>query len=237
MKVVRLPSSLGPSDPGRAIAPTAPGGEPPSGALVFDIDGTLYSNAEYMRFQEDVLVEALARERGERIDATRAVIDRMRSERQAAGLGKTSLGRLFAELGVGVETSVRWRIELIDPQEWLDPDPRLAAVLAELATRYALAAVTNNPRAVGERGLEALGVRSRFGVVVGLDDTMASKPAAEPFVRAARLLGLPLGRCISVGDRYDVDIAPALAVGMGAILVDGVEDVYELPRTLNREGS
>ncbi|MDR2796887.1 MAG: HAD family hydrolase, partial [Treponema sp.] len=32
----------------------------------------------------------------------------------------------------------------------------------------------------------------------------------------------------SVGDRYDMDIALPLSLGMGGILVDGVEDVYHL---------
>jgi phosphoglycolate phosphatase/putative hydrolase of the HAD superfamily len=203
------------------------------GAFIFDIDGTLYTNQVYIDFQESVLVERLARERGEKPEATGALLGRMREDRAAAGLGRTSLGMLFAELGVGIETSVRWRIELIDPREWLKADLRLDDTLAELASRCALAAVTNNPRSVGEKGLEALGVRSRFRAVVGLDDTMASKPAPEPFLLAAGLLGVPPERCVSVGDRREVDLDPALALGMGAILVDGVADVYTLPALLD----
>jgi phosphoglycolate phosphatase/putative hydrolase of the HAD superfamily len=32
-----------------------------------------------------------------------------------------------------------------------------------------------------------------------------------------------------VGDRYDIDITLPLELGMGGVLVDGVEDVYRLP--------
>jgi phosphoglycolate phosphatase/putative hydrolase of the HAD superfamily len=32
-----------------------------------------------------------------------------------------------------------------------------------------------------------------------------------------------------VGDRYDIDIAIPLELGMGGILVDGVEDTCHLP--------
>ena len=39
---------------------------------------------------------------------------------------------------------------------------------------------------------------------------------------------------LSVGDRYDIDIALPLELGMGGILVDGVEDVYRLPEILAR---
>jgi FMN phosphatase YigB (HAD superfamily) len=201
-------------------------------ALLFDLDGTLYTNAGYAAFQEEVLVARLARERGEGLEATRALIMRMRAEREAAGLGRTSLGRLFGALGIGHETSVAWRVEGIEPRDWLGPDRRLDASLAELAERYALAVVTNNPRAVGEKSLQALGVRARFLAVVGLDDSLVSKPAPEPFLRAAALLGAEPGRCVSVGDRYDVDLVPALELGMGAILVEGVEEVYGLPSLL-----
>lgn len=202
-------------------------------AIIFDLDGTLYTNPSYMRFQEDILIERLARERGEPLQTTRALLAGMRAEREASGLGRTSMGRLFAELGIDIETSVLWRAELIEPRDWLEPDPVLDGTLGLLGRRYALAVVTNNPRSIGEKGLEALGVRRRISTLVGLDDTMMSKPAPEPFRAAARLLGVVPERCISVGDREDVDLSPALALDMGAILVSGVEDVYSLPEILD----
>jgi phosphoglycolate phosphatase/putative hydrolase of the HAD superfamily len=48
-------------------------------------------------------------------------------------------------------------------------------------------------------------------------------------MRAAILCGAMPETCVSVGDRYDIDIALPLELGMGGILVDGVEDVYTLP--------
>ncbi|MFZ4617547.1 MAG: HAD hydrolase-like protein [Rectinemataceae bacterium] len=41
-------------------------------------------------------------------------------------------------------------------------------------------------------------------------------------------LGLDASSCISIGDRMDVDIEPALALGAGGILVEGVLEVYKL---------
>jgi phosphoglycolate phosphatase/putative hydrolase of the HAD superfamily len=40
------------------------------------------------------------------------------------------------------------------------------------------------------------------------------------------LLGVPPESCVSIGDRYDIDIATPLEMGMGGVLVTGVEDVY-----------
>ena len=135
------------------------GAEP--AALIFDLDGTLYSDPEYAAFQEDVLVARLGRELGLTLAAAAARIEALRTERSNAGLGKTSLGRLFAELGIDIATSVRWREECIEPAEWLHRDARLDRALGLLSERYALALATNNPRLVGEKSLKALGVRSQ----------------------------------------------------------------------------
>ena len=78
----------------------------------------------------------------------------------------------------------------------------------------------------------ALGVADLIEVLVGLDTCNLSKPAKEPFERAAGEAGVSPKNIISVGDRYDLDIAPALELGMGGVLVRGVEDVYKLPSLL-----
>jgi phosphoglycolate phosphatase/putative hydrolase of the HAD superfamily len=206
---------------------------PPSArALLLDFDSTLYTNPAYASFQNEVLIARLARERGESVGRTKARLDELKSQAKAAGAGATSLGNLFLELGVPIETSVAWREELIEPAAWLKPDPALAEAIVRLGRRFALAIVTNNPASVGRKGLEALGLTGLMSCVVGLDDTLRSKPDTAPYALAAKRLNVAAPDCVSVGDRYDVDLAPALALGMGAILVDGVEDVRELPAYL-----
>jgi len=202
-------------------------------ALIFDLDSTLYEHREYALFQSRVLIERLARERGEPFHAIEAEIEGIRAARLAAGLGATSLGNIFLELGVDIKTSVRWRIEAIEPSVWLEVDPKLRAALEFLTKHYSLALVTNNPRIVGEKSLRTLGVRDLFAQVIGLDDTMRSKPDAAPFTLATVRLGLPAAAFVSIGDREEVDLLPARGLGMGAILIEAVADVYKLPEALN----
>ena len=211
----------------RALPPNAE-------ALIFDFDGTLYTNAAYARYQEDCQVARLARHLGIAEAEAIARLEAAREARRAAGLPKTSLARHFLSFGVDMDSIVRWRVEEIRPSEWVGPDPALDRTLETLARRFRLVLLTNNPREVGRAGVAALGVAARFEAVIGLDDTFESKPAPEPFLAAAAALGLPPGACVSIGDRMDVDLEPALALGMGAILVDGVEDVYALPELLAR---
>lgn len=204
--------------------------------LAFDIDKTLYDHDHYARRQVEVLIERLAHERGETLAETRHAILAWQKEYEAANDGaRQSLGNTFAALGVPMETSVAWREELIHPKHFLDRDEYLQRAVEELGREYRLIAVTNNPVRVGRETLEALGVSRFFEHLVGLDSTFRSKPDPAAFRHAIELLGCEPSRAVSVGDRYEVDIAPALSLGMGGILVKGVNDVYSLPRVLAEE--
>ncbi|MFW6289020.1 MAG: HAD family hydrolase [Spirochaetota bacterium] len=204
--------------------------------LAFDIDKTLYNNDYYAKNQIDLLIERFAQERSETIADARRAILRWQEDYAAANDGaRQSLGNTFAALGVPIETSVAWREELIRPEHFLQPDEYLGRALEELAREYRIVAVTNNPVRVGRATLEALGVGRYFPHVVGLDSTLRSKPDPATFRHAAEVLRCQPEAAVSIGDRYEVDIVPALSVGMGGILVDGVHDVYSLPRALASE--
>jgi len=204
--------------------------------LAFDIDKTLYNNDYYSKHQIDLLIERFAKERSEPIaDARRAVL-RWQEDYAAANEGaRQSLGNTFAALGVPIETSVAWREELIHPEHFLQADEHLGRALEELGREYRIVAVTNNPVRVGRATLEALGVGRYFPHVVGLDSTLRSKPDPAAFRHAAEVLKCAPEAVVSIGDRYRVDIVPALSLGMGGILVDGVHDIYSLPRALASE--
>lgn len=201
--------------------------------LIFDIDKTLYDDPVYADLQISLLIDRLAAEWGKTVAETQQEIDAWRERYAAMHDGKKqSLGNTFAGLGIPIETSVRWREELLRPQDHLKVDPKLAGALRSLARKFGLIAVTNNPRSVGVDSIAALGVDPFITDVVGLDTTWRSKPASEPFAEAARRLGVGTKQVVSVGDRYDVDVAPALSIGMGGILVSSVSEVYQLPQLL-----
>lgn len=201
--------------------------------IVFDIDGTLYTNHAYAVGQIRVLIERLAELRGVDADAMEAEVEAYRTRWSAEHEGKKlSLGNAFVVFGVSIEESVRWREELIEPEAFLGADPRLRETLSAFGPGVAFSAVTNNPATIGKRTLACLGVGDLFSVVVGLDTFGVSKPHRAPFERAAEAMGREPRHCLAVGDRYDLDIAPARELGMGGALVSGVEDVYALPAAL-----
>jgi phosphoglycolate phosphatase/putative hydrolase of the HAD superfamily len=206
------------------------------------MDGTLYSHAAYLASQTELPLRRLARVRGKSYEAMKAEFDEYRAawereHRGRKGEEKISMGNAFTAFGVSIEENVRWREELCRPELYLREDPRLREALLRLsgegaAPVFLLALVTNNPVSVARRSLRCLGVEDCFPVIIGLDTFMVSKPHPLPFRRAAESLGLSPESCASIGDRLEIDIALPLEMGMGGILVDGVEDVYALPGIL-----
>lgn len=205
---------------------------PRADTLIFDIDGTLYSNRAYAAHQESSQVRRLAMARGLTEDRAAGMLAEARAGRKRMGLPATSMGNLFLGFGIDMASIVRWREEEIRPRDWLVPDAALRDALGKLGRDYRLLALTNNPRKVGLESLEALGVSGLFSGLMGLDDTGESKPSSRPFAVLCERMEADPSVCISVGDRLDVDIEPALALGMGGILVDGVRDLYALPGIL-----
>ena len=198
-------------------------------AILFDMDCTLYTNSEYARSQIDLPIERLAQLKGKTFNEMNAGIARWREAWAAEHGRQISLGNAFAAFGVSIAESVRWREELYRPEAYLAADTKLRAALEALAAKFRLAVVTNNPVSIAGRTLAVLGVRDLFAAIVGLDTCGVSKPHQAPFRTAAERCGAALADCVSVGDRYDIDIALPLEMGMGGVLVDGVEDVYRLP--------
>jgi putative hydrolase of the HAD superfamily len=99
------------------------------------------------------------------------------------------------------------------------------ALLERLARRHRLAVVSNfdyTPTALGI--LEAAGVRDLFDAVVVSDEVGWRKPRADIFAEAIRRTGAEARATLFVGDRADIDVAGAHAMGMGAAWINPARD-------------
>jgi phosphoglycolate phosphatase/putative hydrolase of the HAD superfamily len=209
-------------------------------ALIFDMDLTLYSHPEYGKTQIDNLVAIVGKNRGWSADRATSEIETARKSWAASHDGKKpSLSNIILSWGFTMEDNVRWREEAYKPEKFLRKDTRLRETLLALAD-FSLGIVTNNPISIAKRTLASLGVEDCFSVLVGLDTCMIPKPHELPFIRIMELFKaeqknatqVSPGTCVSIGDRYEIDLEIPMEMGMGGILVDGVEDVYSLPELL-----
>jgi putative hydrolase of the HAD superfamily len=94
-------------------------------------------------------------------------------------------------------------------------------LLERLARRHRLAVVSNfdyTPTALSI--LDAAGVRGLFAAVVVSDEVGWRKPRADIFAEAVRRTGVDARATLFVGDRADIDVAGACAMGMGAAWIN-----------------
>jgi HAD superfamily hydrolase (TIGR01509 family) len=192
---------------------TAPAGP---AAVLWDMDGTLVDSERLW----DVSLAELTRHLG-------GTLSRATRERMVGMSLETSVRMAFAEAGRDPDAS-----SLVGAGEWLmtrtgelfaaelDWCPgALDAVRAVRADGWATALVTSTHRKLAERALDRIG-RQHFDVVVCGDEVPATKPAPDPYLRAAALLEVAARDCVAVEDS-PAGSASALAAGCAVIVVAG----------------
>ncbi|MFI5775665.1 HAD family hydrolase [Nocardia sp. NPDC051570] len=178
------------------------------------MDGTLLDSEKLW----DIAMRELSVELGgEMTDATRhaligaAAPDALRIT--FAGLGIEPTATQLDAAGDWMERRV---VGLMSgPIPWR-PGAREALAMVR-AAGLASGLVTNTKRSVTELCLETLG-REHFDITVCGDEVDRGKPAPDPYLRGARLLGLAPERCVAVEDSPTGSLAAA-AAGCAVLVV------------------
>lgn len=203
--------------------------------VLFDVDGTLVDYGLAMRA---AFAAAAARcsvitgraVTGEDIRETRARVvgDPLWQRRIPTEQRRETMWRLLAERGVAAVT-LHAAIEavLFDYQEARDRAltvfPDVVETLNVLRARgLTLVAASNGDVDLGRVGIGAHIASTHYAADLGV-----AKPAPRFFALAIERLGIEAGRAVMVGDRVDNDYAPAIAVGMAAVVIDRAARVIE----------
>ena len=101
------------------------------------------------------------------------------------------------------------------------------ALVGELAERYRLAVVSSSGRMEIEPLLEEAGIRDCLGTVVCGDDVERHKPAPDPYLLAARQLGI--GQALVVEDS-DAGCASGRAAGFDVLRVSSALETARMVR-------
>ena len=97
--------------------------------------------------------------------------------------------------------------------------PGVEAALDRLASDgHLLAVCTNKPEALAETLLRELGIRDRFGAMIGADTLPVRKPDPRPYRAAVEAAGGQVGQSFLVGDT-ETDRKTAAAAGVKVALV------------------
>jgi putative hydrolase of the HAD superfamily len=187
-------------------------------AVIFDLDDTLFPQADFLRGAWGSVAEAGARlglNRNQFLLALRTICA------EGSDRGRI-IDRALAALGaedVPVEPLVAAFRAHRPPR--LTPYPGAADAVVDMRARLPVALVSDGDPPGQRAKLDALGLADAFDVVVLSDELgrLWRKPEPRPFLHAARLLGVRPADVVVIGDRPDKDVAGAHRAGMRAIRV------------------
>jgi FMN phosphatase YigB (HAD superfamily) len=199
-------------------------------AVLFDVDGTLYSQHRLRVFMAVELARAALRAPGRLSDTLRIItaFRRIREDLRRIGVAPAPLDDLqFTRTAdaLGIEAAVVRQV--IDDWIFTRPLPYLRfarrtglrEVLAALQRqRLRIGALSDYP---AEAKLEALGVAPHFSLRLCTTDSSinAFKPHPRGFLLACEQWGLNPQEVLYVGDRPEIDGAGAAAAGTRCVIV------------------
>ncbi len=227
-------------------------------AITFDLDDTLWDNAGVMERTEHGhyrwLLAALGARQSARSEPPLALGEA--ALQQADGLADYLVRRqrLAVEVperrgdftwlrlraleeqleacGLDRSAAVEWAAAAMNEFHHLrlqvTPHPEADALLAALAGRYRLAAITN-----GNIQLARQPLAHHFPVAIAAGEILAPKPDPRAFLTALDRLQTRPEHAMHVGDSWEEDILPANALGMRAAWVSARDD-RPLPADVER---
>lgn len=198
-------------------------------AVVFDCDGTIIDTEPISR---DVLREVLPRYGYEPTDADFAAIVGHPSHATYAYLSQRADLPPMDEFRAELHRHWRGHIDA-----GLRPFPDAVETIRRLVDGGVPVAVTSSSsRRHVRRSLQAAGVLDLVVAHLGSDDVTDHKPHPEPYLAAARAMGVDPGRCSAVEDTA-TGVASAKAAGMFTVAVVrevGPDHLREADRIVDR---
>ena len=204
-------------------------------ALVFDLDGTLYTSAplgrEILLSAARYVAELKAVGDGE---AEQLIRDAKKRLSAASGFDAT-LSLACRELGGDLRELHRRFAADIKPEHYLSRDERVADLLKTLGGRFDLYLYTNNNRQLSTAITDLLGVAGLFRGVFTIEDTWRPKPDRAGLEDIFRGIGREPEECLFIGDRYDIDLRLPAALGCAVFLVSTTEELFHLCTLMTEE--
>ncbi len=134
---------------------------------------------------------------------------------------KAHYGIDLGDFAAAAERKERYFTESLGEVEPIEPVVRIARGAHR---RLPLAVVSGGLRRHVEATLAALGIRDLFDPVVCFEDSARPKPHPDPFLEAARRLGVPPRECLVFEDS-PLGMAAAEAAGMACVRVPPLHGV------------
>jgi putative hydrolase of the HAD superfamily len=201
-------------------------------SIVFDLDGTLYTSTPIADEIVTAAEKLVAHSRGISLQASRELLDTARSRLAETLEQEPTLTRTCMQLGIEVPEFHRALQGQVHPEKYLSYDPILSALLDSLRDHCDLYIYTNNNLPLAQKTLALLGVRELFRRLYTIEFTWVPKPDPESLRRVLEDIGGPPESFLFVGDRRQVDLSEAEALGIPTLLVREIADLLQIHQLL-----
>ena len=191
----------------------------PLKAVLFDMDGTLVDTEELWW----EAVEQVASTRGYALSDADLPDVLGRPVEHVAALLRRATGSSLASLAADLHREFASRVS--GP---IVVRPGAVGLLDRLPSHgIAIGLVSASPRSIVNTVLRALGA-DRFAVSVTADDTEHTKPAPDPYLLAARVLGVPPAACVAIEDS-PAGVRSAESAGCAVLAVPSLTPIPPSP--------
>lgn len=193
--------------------------------LILDLCGTLYVSERLSSLYKDKLVEAVESKHSSSRSHAIELIGEETAEYEAKFGYKPAT--IYLAIKLGVKDEYTTGTNQVDPEPYISYREELEHLTKALSGIFCLCILTHSTRVNTSRILKIMKINKYFDVIVGAEDIQNPKPHIEPFTRVVKLVDIPIESFAMVGDRAEIDLAPAKSLGMKTILIgEGVQSGY-----------
>jgi putative hydrolase of the HAD superfamily len=201
-------------------------------SIVFDLDGTLYTSEPIAKEIMSAAEKLVASSRGISLEASRELLETARQRLAETLEQEPTLTRTCMQLGIEVSEFHRALLGQVHPENYLGYDPILCALLDSLRDQCDLFLYTNNNLPLAQKIMALLGVGDLFNRLYTIEFTWMPKPDPESLQRVLEDIGGPPESFLFVGDRRQVDLSEAEALGIPTLLVRETGDLLQIHKLL-----
>lgn len=206
-------------------------------AIIFDLDGTLYTSSPLASEIHRVACSALAVQMGVSGEEAGKRLATAKEGIIAATGREATLSAACLELGCDIRELHRYLAVEIIPEPYLSRDNRVVEMLRRLSGKYSLYIYTNNNRSLATRIMAALGIDGCIRKTFSIDDNWRAKPDRTGVEAIFNEIKVVPEHALFVGDRYDVDLRIPAELGSSVFFTRSVEELLTLEEFIADNGT
>lgn len=188
-------------------------------AIVFDLDGTLYSTKDVERQNILAAINAIADHEAVNLSEASRILEENRIQ-------SFSTSGTLNKLKIPAELVKYYQLKLINPEQSIKSDLELCSKVRALKSFFKLILLTNTRREIADKIIEKLGfLPNDFDLIWGGGDFNPPKPSVDVVRQALNMVSADALGSYAVGDRWGVDLAPAKDLGMNTVEIKSRDEL------------